>query len=641
MQEALCDALFSAIVTHAGVGLAATTPDGAIVHANQALQALLGYTQAELIGRHYNDFAHPADAASDAEIRRQLLSGERDSFAAARRYLTRSGDLIWTDLTVRAVRGEAGRVRWVVATVEDRTERVRAEEALRAGEERFRVAAESAHDLVYEWELASDELSLFGSMALGAIPDSARPASRAAWEARLHPDDRPRVLAALQAHLDTGEPFAEEYRYEDAGGSWRRWIDRGRVLFDATGEPRRMIGAWTDVTDRRHLEERLAQSQKMEAVGQLAGGVAHDFNNLLFAILASIDYALDAIEPGPARRDLLDARAAAERGSGLTKQLLALSRRQVLRAEPLSLNTVIVGLMRMLRRAIGPHVRFVFKPGGDLGTIRADKGQLEQILINLCLNARDAMADGGRLTIATGNRRLSEDNQLGLPAGRYVRLDVGDTGTGIAPEIMPRIFDPFFTTKREGRGTGLGLPTVYGIVVQHQGAIDVDTSPEGTTFRVYFPVLEYRPQRIATTSDQQDPETYRGSETVLVAEDNPQVRALTQRVLGQAGYRVLVASDGVEACELFEAFRDEIALVLLDVVMPRMGGRTAHARMRALAPHARFAFVSGYSTDVLDAEFLEAHDLRLMAKPYRRSQLLRFVREEIDRVVEAPPGPAG
>lgn len=495
--------------------------------------------------------------------------------------------------------------------------------------ERFRIAAESANDLIYEWDMTTGAVHYFASRAGSPIPTEALVDRRDAWEERIHPDDRARVVAAVERHVADGVPFSEEYRYGLTDGLWRSWSDRGRVLFGLDGRPTRMIGACADVTARRVLEERLGQSQKMEAVGRLAGGVAHDFNNLLLAILNNIDYALEAIDAGPVRRDLEDARKAAERGADLTRQLLAFSRRQVMRAEHVSLNHVIVGLMRMLRRVLGPQIRFVFKPGHDSGTVLADTGQLEQILVNLVVNARDAMPDGGKVTVATGRKVLTAANGFGLPAGDYARLVVADTGEGIPPEVLPRVFEPFFTTKDGGRGTGLGLPTVYGIVQQHGGAVRVESTPEGTGFELLLPIVDHAPA--AMKLPEVTPEPPGGHETILVAEDNPHVRDLTIRVLSEAGYRVIAAEDGVEACELFDRHQDEIALVLLDVVMPRMGGRSAHDRIREQAPEQRFAFVSGYSTDVLDDTFLRAHDVRLLGKPYRRAELLAFVREELDR----------
>ena len=500
----------------------------------------------------------------------------------------------------------------------------------RANEERFRIALESSRNIVYEWAFSDGAVQHFGPTAdAGDVVAGALPRTRDDWEARIHPDDRERVRLAVERHVSDRIPFGEEYRFAWTDGQWRRWIDRGRVLFDHDGEPQRMIGACTDVTERRDLEERLAQSRKMEAVGQLAGGVAHDFNNLLLAILNNIDYALEAIPPGTVRRDLEDARQAAERGAELTRQLLAFSRRQVLHAQNLSLNHVIVRVMRMLRRILGSGIRFVFKPGHDVGTVYADPGQLEQILVNLIVNARDAMPDGGKVTVATGPHELGPTNDLGLPPGIYSRLVIADTGTGIPSDVLPHIFEPFYTTKGSGRGTGLGLPTVYGIVQQHGGGVRVDSSDDGTTFDVVLPTVSDAPATVAIAEPV--PEPPGGSETVLIAEDNPHVRELTRRVLSEAGYTVLAAEDGVEACALFEERRADVHLVLLDAVMPRMGGRTAHERMSALVPEMRFAFVSGYSTDVLDGAFLEAHDVRLLPKPYRRAELLAFVREELDR----------
>ncbi|SEM01949.1 PAS domain S-box-containing protein [Syntrophus gentianae] len=388
-----------------------------------------------------------------------------------------------------------------------------------------------------------------------------------------------------------------------------------------------------DITAHKVLEEQLRQAQKMEAIGQLAGGVAHDFNNILQAILGYTNIILTSL--GPEDRHygkLKEVEKAGEKAAALTRQLLAFSRRQVLQLGPLDLNHVIDDLMKMLRRLIGENIELSLHPDSTLGKVNADRSQMDQVVINLCVNARDAMPDGGKLSIETQNIRLDDDDctkyDLEKP-GRYVRLSVMDSGCGMDPETKSKIFEPFFTTKEKWRGTGLGLATVYGIVRQHDGMIQVDSEiGKGSRFDVYLPVIESA-EEAPLVEGQAPPRG--GHETVLMAEDDAPLRFLTGEILKLAGYRVLAAVDGEDALRLYREHGQEVDLLLLDVIMPKKGGRGVYNEIRAVHPGIRCLFMSGYSEDAVHTNFILDHGLKLIQKPFKSMDLLRMLRQELDR----------
>lgn len=391
-----------------------------------------------------------------------------------------------------------------------------------------------------------------------------------------------------------------------------------------------------DMTDRKRIESQVRQSQRMEAVGKLAGGVAHDFNNVLTTIRGFSELILDSLKQGdPLRDDVDEIRKATERAGALTRQLLAFSRRQVLEPRPLELNTVVSELKRMLKRLIGEDIELVTELSDALGTIKADRSQIEQVIMNLVVNARDAMPEGGRMTVHTENLVLTEDEiskDLELSAGEYVVFTVSDTGVGMSPETMLRIFEPFFTTKANDRGTGLGLSTVYGIVKQSGGDIQVDSElGVGTTFRVYLP-------RAKGTTGAMDPirierGAVRGWETILLVEDENAVRVLVRRMLERAGYTVLTARHGGEAILLCEGEKGPIHLILTDVVMPKIGGRELVERLIRQRPETRILFMSGYNDEeVLRLGELLTH-VSFLQKPFSYEQLTQKVRQVLDEPI--------
>ena len=450
--------------------------------------------------------------------------------------------------------------------------------------------------------------------------------------------------------LKSGETSQAEYeklwKTITSGGEWRGEFHNKRKdgsLFwerafispirEASGTITHFLGIKEDITEQMNLEEQFRQAQKMEAIGRLAGGVAHDFNNILQAIVGYSGLLLDHLPEQDKTHEFADEIAkGADRAAALTRQLLAFSRRQVLQMEDLDLNEVIEHVAKMIRRVIGEDVQLKVVPGRRLDALHADRGQMEQVLLNLCVNARDAMPEGGALTIETDNVAMDseyfEAHAWATP-GRYVLISVADTGCGMDAETQARIFEPFFTTKELGKGTGLGLATVYGIVRQHQGMIQVNSEVEkGTTFKVYLPSVE----RTATTvGTKVVTRSKGGTETVLVAEDDETLRKLAVRILENAGYTVLLAADGGEAIDVFKKYAAEIDLVVLDVVMPKMSGKAVYDVLRQHHPRLRFLFSSGYSTDAIHTGFVLEEGIELIQKPYAPDALLRKVREVLDR----------
>jgi PAS domain S-box-containing protein len=504
---------------------------------------------------------------------------------------------------------------------------------VQAGEQRFRALIEHATDPI----TLTDELGTirYVSPAHGRLVGSRQDELVGTHVLdRVHPEDRDigrRALAEILAQPD--RIATVDVRYARASGGWGTLSTTLRNLLAEPAVGAIVINA-RDVTEQSTLEHQLRQSQKMEAVGQLAGGIAHDFNNLLTVIQGHCDMLLETTASEPAREDVEEIARATARATSLTRQLLAFSRSQLLQPEQLDLNQIVAQLEPMLRRLIGAHIvlRSTLAPG--LQAVLADAGQIEQVLMNLVVNARDAMPDGGTLTIATApceRRAGAEDDEL--PPGSYVALMVRDTGAGMTPEVRARVFEPFYTTKPAGRGTGLGLSTVYGIVKQSGGSITVESEPgAGARFEILLPCVQ--PESASAARRVRAPAAPAmaagGAERILVAEDEDAVRALTSRVLRRCGYQVVEARNGMDAIEKIQELGGRLELLLTDVVMPEMGGPELAERARVLAPGAAVLFMTGYTDDDVVRRGLCDHSVALLQKPFSPAALADAVRAALD-----------
>jgi PAS domain S-box-containing protein len=505
----------------------------------------------------------------------------------------------------------------------------------REGFERFQLLARATNDAVWDWDFTTNKIWWSEGLRtlFGILPEQV--ADIDLWSSRIHPDDRARIDQSLYSAIQSGQPFwSDEYRFERADGEFADILDRGYVLY-SEGNAVRAIGAMLDVTEQRRLEDQLRQSQKMEAIGQLSGGVAHDFNNLLTVI--QVNASLIARRPADrvAKEHAEDILQACERAAALTRQLLMVSRKQVMQPRVVDVNDVVNNMTRMLQRALGEQITLVAHCSTQLPLVRADVGMLEQVLLNLAVNARDAMPAGGQLTIATGEKLIGEPEAkrgFDVVAGPHVFVSVSDTGVGIPPQLMPHIFEPFFTTKDVGKGSGLGLATVYGIIQQHQGWIDVASTPgRGTTFCFYLPVTSARRARNNGRAST-DAELPSGNETVLVVEDEDALRHLVVSLLERCGYTVIAARSGGEALAQWPAVKSRVALLLTDLVMPGgVTGRELANQLRSDAPTLRVIYTSGYTSGQAGTGEPLIEGQNFLQKPYPPDALAHIVRVALDR----------
>jgi two-component system cell cycle sensor histidine kinase/response regulator CckA len=499
-------------------------------------------------------------------------------------------------------------------------------EELRTSQERHELVLTATRELIYDWDIASD--SIFYSDALYTAFRHRRAdvgPGYGWWVKQLHPEDREAVTASLRGAVEHGDAFwSSEYRFRRGDDGWATVLDRGHIIRNPEGAPVRVIGSRADVTERRQLELQLRESQKMEAIGRLAGGVAHDFNNLLCAILGYADLALaDVSESGTVRDEIEEIRKAAQRAAQLTKQLLAFGRRQIRRPTRVDVDAVVRDTDRLLTQLLGEDIQLTVHAGARGAVVHMDPSELDQILVNLVVNARDAMTQGGVVTVETSRTRLATDNGQ----AEFILLTISDTGAGIDDETMPHIFEPFFTTKGE-KGNGLGLPTVYGIVEQNGGRIEVDsTVGVGTRFAIHLPLAPDSMSSRFTPVQPASPIVQ--AATVLLVEDENAVRILAHRILERAGYHVLDARHGVDALLLWRQHAPQIDAVVTDLVMPEMGGRALADRLRAMNPTLPIVFMSGYSDDEMTRRGFADSQIAFLAKPFSAESLVGAVREAL------------
>jgi len=640
---------FATAFENAPIGMALTATDGAFLQVNRALTEMLGYSESGLLERSSEEVTHPGDVALSRRTSEQALAGGPQSFQYEQRYLRPDGSVVYGRLSGSLVRDENGQPLHFIAQVEDITDRRRTDEALRQSREQFQGILDNSASGIYLKDMEGRYLVVNAGAAAFLGKEVEDMVGRT--DAELLPSS---VAERFTEHdrqvTQAGEPVVHEELVPTPTGE-RTVLSQKFLLRDVQGAPYALAGIATDITGRVQIEEEnrrlqvaLDQSQRVEMVGRLAGGIAHDFNNLLAVILNYAALLAEEVGEGSAREDVGEIRKAAERAASLTQQLLAFSRRQHFEAEILSLNTVVRGAQRLLSRAIEEDLAVELELAPNLWPVKADRGQLERVLLNLALNARDATSAGGSLTIRTANVILDAGQAARMAphvaAGRHAALSVIDHGHGMEEDVKHRALEPFFTTKAPGEGTGLGLASVYGAIRQGEGHVELVSAPgEGTTVTLYLPARTDREPFPARPAGPPEPRTG-GNEAILVVEDEASVRQLVQRILEESGYLVAVAGNPAEALEVHRRRDRAIDLLLTDLVMPGMSGSELAERLQTLQPGLSVVFMSGYGHEVLARHGLADEEVLMLSKPFTPDGLLRCVAKALQMRRPTSPRPA-
>jgi two-component system cell cycle sensor histidine kinase/response regulator CckA len=603
---------------------------GRITSANEATLKVTGRSENEVIGQSFGNLLAPQSRDSADKLIQSTLAQHTNGILNAR-YLSASGSLNWIGCTALFLDGQNSS-NAVLIVANDYTAQVESTEKHRIRDALLAETEQRVHLGTWEWDLETDTVECSEELCRIFRISPAKVLTSADFFAVAHPDDESSVRATFERSVQTGESFHYEHRIVVAPGEYAFVRVVARVVLDASGRPARLVGSVQDVTERNTLTEQLRQSQKMEAVGRLAGGIAHDFNNILTVIKSYSGFLIGALAEGTAARaDAIEISMAADRAAALTKQLGIFSRREITDLQVVDLNERIEAVGQMLRRLVGENVRFEVCLEPKLWCVRVDPGQLDQILMNLVANARDASPAGGLLRIETANvviEPTTTESGQDIEGGRFAMMSVCDTGMGMTEETQTRIFDPFFTTKDSGEGTGLGLSMVYGIVKQSGGQITVESSVgNGTTIRIYFPLVDEQATVVAAAAPFAG--VRGGTETILLAEDQASVRKTTSRILRGAGYTVLEAENGKDASSQWEARTSAIDIVVTDMLMPTMGGRELASRIWKQKPRTPVLFMSGYTKDPI-AVSAGTDVERFLGKPFTADSLLPLVRSMLD-----------
>ncbi len=615
---------------------------GNLTFFNNSLRKFLGYSNEETMGMNYRQFVDKGALHRVSRVYRSVYVTGIPLRAFDYKIIREDGTARFIESGVSLIRNEKGEPIGFRGVARDITDRKQAEEALRQSEERYRTLVEESFDGIF---IQKGPKIIFANQRLYEMLgyDEGELLEKDHWLV-YHPDYHELTRERARARMlgENAPPQYEVKLQRKDGSSFDGEINARRIMFGNEAG----IQVWVrDITKRkraeeemRALEEQLRQSQKMEAVGRLAGGIAHDFNNLLTVIKGYSQLSLlDLKETDPLWVNMQEIQKVTQRASDLTRQLLAFSRRQILDPKVLDLNSLLRDLDKMLRRIIGEDIELSSEFTNDLGRVKIDPGQFEQMILNLAVNAKDAMPSGGRLSIETTNVQLDEEdvsNRVGVTPGRYVRLSISDNGVGMSKEVKEKMFEPFFTTKEKGKGTGLGLSTVYGIVKQSGGNIRAESEPgHGTTFEIYLPRIE---EALDTLCVRDETDSLPGgSETVLLVEDEQEVRSLAHRLLCQQGYRVLAAANGVEALHIAQEHTGEnIDLLLTDVVMPQMSGKELSDQLKTFRPDVKILYTSGYTDDDIVHHGVLDPGTHFLQKPFTHQGLSRKVREVLDRSIK-------
>ncbi len=639
LEQALRDSEedFRRMTEDARDGIIVAAADGSHLYANRRACEITGYSAEELSKIGMSGLAHPDELPKLSERLARRIAGEEVPDAYETAIVRKDGRIVPVEIAGSRIQWHGQAADAVV--VRDITQRKRLEQELRESEDRYRTLVERSLQAVLVIEdfrivyanKRCEEVTGYTVAELLALPPEK-------VMELVHPDDRDLVWGRFRERA-AGKDVPPNYECRGLRKDGTvRWLEIFAGPIEYRGR-RAIQAAVMDITDARKSQEEMAslqeqfrQAQKMEAIGRLAGGVAHDFNNLLTVIKGTCQLSLhDLPESDPMRQSFEEIMEASDRAAALTRQLLAFGRKQVMEVRVIDLNRVLEGLDKMLRRIIGEDIELVTFLQDGIGMVRADPGQIEQAIINIVINARDAMPGGGKLTIETANVYLDEEYvrlHHGVQPGPHVMVSISDTGAGMTPDVKEHIFEPFFSTKEGGKGTGLGLSTVYGIVKQSRGSVWVYSEPgRGTTFKIYLPRV-YAPAD--AVKERPSGEVPRGSETVLVVEDEEGVRKLAVRVLAQQGYKTLEAADGAGALALCGIYKETVDLILTDVVIPGMSGRETAERLRAIHPEAKVLYMSGYTDNVIVHHGVLQEGMKFLHKPFTAEGLARKVREVLD-----------
>ncbi|MBN2183702.1 MAG: PAS domain-containing protein [Candidatus Krumholzibacteriota bacterium] len=588
----------------------------------------------------FSNRVHPDDLEEVMTQAKAHLAGEIPVFDVEFRFQRKDGTWIWVRGRGKIVeKDEKGAPTRMVGTHSDIGPRKKAEKILRDSEERFKLAAKVASDIIYEWDIDSDKLSWFGNIdsALG-FEKGEFPHTIEAWVKQIHPEDQVKLRKAVELHRTSVEPIFEEYRIKTKDGLWLQWVDRGVPILDDSGKPKRWVGVCIDITDRKRteqkrleLERQIQHAQKLESLGILAGGIAHDFNNLLLGVLGNADLALSELPAeSPIRKRIQHIETAALRATELTKQMLAYSGKGRYLVEELDMNEMIEEMSNLLEVVRYKNVEIKYDFSKELPAVKADVVQMHQVVMNLLTNASEAIGKyNGVVSISTGVMECDREclNEIyldkDLPEGPYVYIEVADTGCGMDEDTKSSIFDPFFTTKFAGRG--LGMAAVLGIVRGHKGAIKIDSEVgKGTKIKVLFPAMDHTAASAEELMIEMGMEREWGG-TVLMVDDEDTVLSVGKAMLEKLGLSVLTAEDGKIALKVFKEHKDEICCVVLDLTMPNMSGEETFRELRRLKSDVKVIMSSGYNEVEVVNRFSGKKLTGFIQKPYRRADLIKVL----------------
>lgn len=610
--------------------------DWTMLYVSESFKSLTGYDADDVLENKaltYASLIHPDDRQYAADIVDKALT-QNQTFQVEYRITHKDGDIRWFWEQGSGVRDKDGNIIAIEGYITDITLQKEADANIRESEQRFQLLSKATNDAIWDLDLLTNELWLSDSFAtLFGIESEETAPTVEDWENRIHPDDRVRAVNNLKRAIETCQQgLSDNYKFRRLDGSYADVIDRGYIIYNDANVAVRMVGVITDISERLEMEEKLRQSQRLEAVGQLTGGVAHDFNNLLTVIVGNAEIITESLASDSKLRGLSEMiQEAADRGAELIRSLLAFSRKQALDPKHIDANQLLNNFQGLLSRSIGEAIQLELALEPDLWLAQVDPGQLENALLNLAINARDAMPSGGRLLIETLNVSLSEDygSQHDVTPGDYIIIGVSDTGVGIAPENLDKVFEPFYTTKSKDKGTGLGLAMVYGFARQSYGHINVYSEVgQGTTIRLYLP---RSPEEVATAENASvlhiQPQI--GNESILVVEDDELVRNYVISQLEFMGYKVISASNGSEAMEIIQSDAD-IDLLFTDVVMPGgMSGRELSDKAQRIRPQLKVLFTSGYTENSIVHHGRLDPGVMLLSKPYSRDELTTKIRKSL------------